>query len=709
MHALEQERRRLSKRLEEVSRLAESSASPVVFYSEMLKRLLESLAAPAGAVWTRTAQGNLQQQFQINLKEVGIDRNDESRTAHEELLRRIVSEPRAMHLMPRSGVGAPQQGKPAAGNPTDFLLLLVPVMLGEQVGGILEVWVPPNRPQAAIAGFLQFMSLMAAQVAVYQRNQLMGVLTGQQQLWVQLEAFARQIHSSLNPIEVAYMIANDGRRLIECDRLSVAIRMASKARIAAVSGAEVVEKRSALVQRMRKLCDAVIRWGEKLTFNGVRDDGLPPRVLKALDAYLEVSSSKLLVVLPLRDEREGKDNRKPSRAALLMECFEPPAEVTQLNSRLDIIAKHATPALYNAIQHRRIPMRWVWMPMAALQEGLGGKGKAISALVIFGLSLLTAAMFLVPYPLKMDAKGELLPEVRRYIYSPVPGRVENFYVRPNENVPEEGALVQLFDFELFKKLNDVQTAASNAAREAESLERQSRREGLEEIKREDYRTKAEAQRHIERSKIAERDALVARTGAKTERQQWGKFDLKAPGLTPWERNRVLAQEDGGFRKLEWTVLSNNYRDDWGNRQATPADPLLRLGAKDGPWEIEMKIPQKHIGQVKKAFDRLHTDVLDVDFLLRSDPTRTYKGKLHKHKIGGEATPNRDDNNESEPYVLVYVDIDDKDIDPAYRLPNSSLVSGTEVHAKVRCGDHSLGYSLFYGVWEFLYEKVVFFF
>ena len=33
----------------------------------------------------------------------------------------------------------------------------------------------------------------------------------------------------------------------------------------------------------------------------------------------------------------------------------------------------------------------------------------------------------------------------------------------------------------------------------------------------------------------------------------------------------------------------------------------------------------------------------------------------------------------------------------------------EVRAKVRCGSHSLGYSLFYGVWEFFYENVLFYF
>ena len=44
-----------------------------------------------------------------------------------------------------------------------------------------------------------------------------------------------------------------------------------------------------------------------------------------------------------------------------------------------------------------------------------------------------------------------------------------------------------------------------------------------------------------------------------------------------------------------------------------------------------------------------------------------------------------------------------------RLPEGNRVAGTEVHGKVRCGNHPMGYSLFYGLWEFLYEKVVFFF
>ena len=63
----------------------------------------------------------------------------------------------------------------------------------------------------------------------------------------------------------------------------------------------------------------------------------------------------------------------------------------------------------------------------------------------------------------------------------------------------------------------------------------------------------------------------------------------------------------------------------------------------------------------------------------------------------------------EPVVLASVRLDGPDIPEAERIPRDLLVTGTEVHTKIRCGDRPLGYSLFYGVWEFAYEKVVFFF
>jgi hypothetical protein len=99
----------------------------------------------------------------------------------------------------------------------------------------------------------------------------------------------------------------------------------------------------------------------------------------------------------------------------------------------------------------------------------------------------------------------------------------------------------------------------------------------------------------------------------------------------------------------------------------------------------------------------------VDLLVTSEPTRIYKGKLSRAKLAGEANPAKEDSGEPEPVVLASVRIDGPDIAPEDRIPAALLVSGTEVRAKVRCGDRAMGYSLFYGVWEFAFERIVFFF
>jgi hypothetical protein len=702
VNLVEETRKQINRLFEEVARLAEVDLAPVDFYGEFLKRVLQALAAPAGAVWIRTAQGNLQLQFQINMREVGLDATEEGRASHDELLRKAVMQPQPRFLPPRSSEGAATGGAPGAGNPTDFLLLLVPIIVDNQVAGLLEVWQAPDRHPNAIRGFLEFMMRMAELATRYTRNYMLRQMVGQQQLWVQLETFARQIHSSLNPIEVSYLIANEGRRLVECDRISIGLRYSRRVSVEAISGADVVEKRSNLVQLMRTLFDKVMKWGEKLVFTGVQDDTLPPDVHKALDAYLAESNSKLLVVVPLKDEREG-ESKRPARSGLLMECFEPNAAPEQLMARLEVVARHATPALYNAVEHRRIPFRFIWQPLAKVQEGLGGKAKAIATLVTVGVIALVVALIVIPYPLKMDANGTVLPETRRQVYPPVEATVKQIIVHPNQQVAGDQPLILMEDINLqmnIAKLNG-EIAASQAQIDAlgQQIKGNGAAQGFD-------RGRAQAQLSQEKAtrdgKNAELALLVKRTHSDPSKP--GQFWVSSPPFPP---------VDSRLRKEppSWTVLTSDFQENLTNRQVKPSDPLLRLGDKAGNWEIELKIPQKHIGQVLWAFEHEGKEELDVDLLVRSAPTRVFKGKLRRDRIAGEATPNKDDNNEAEPVVLADVRIAGDgiaDSDCLLKEPRL-LVTGTEVHAKVRCGSHRMGYSLFYGVWEFFYEKVVFFF
>src|SRR5262249_26063567 len=206
----------------------------------------------------------------------------------------------------------------------------------------VEIFQKPNwHPQDLITYTIQ----VAGYASNYLRNTSNRKVAGQEQVWTQLETYSRQVHGSLNPTEVAYVGANQGRRIICCDRISVGIRHDKKVTIEAVSGADVVEKASQHIRLMRKLFDAVIQWGEKLVFRGTRDETLPPKVLEALDNYLVEQTPKLLVLQPVRDEREkpkegSKEVAKPVRSAILMEIFDPPEHTGPMERKLTGIAAH---------------------------------------------------------------------------------------------------------------------------------------------------------------------------------------------------------------------------------------------------------------------------------------------------------------------------------------------------------------------------------
>lgn len=685
-----QAQQHINRLADDIAYLSESDLSVADYFAQVLPRLLGAFSAVAGAVWLRTSQGNLQLQCQINLAQIGWDRQEESRQSHDELLRQAVLRGQAHLLMPQTFLASTSGTGPGPGNPSEFVLFVVPILVEKQVAGLLEIWQTPEHTENALRGYLQFLQRMAGLMANYLRGQQLRQMASQQQIWTQLETYARQVHASLSPTEVAYVVANEGRRLIACDRLSVAVREGKRVRVEAVSGADVVERRSNLVRRMRALFTQVIFWGERLIYSGSRDDTLPPAVLTALDAYLAESNSKLLILLPLRDEREV-DKGRPPRSALLLESFEPSSSAELFLARLEVIGRHAAPALYNAVEYRRIPLRWLWRPLAALQEGLGGKARALLTLLGLALGALLVALIVIPYPLKMDAKGQLLPRDRRWLYTPYPGHITGFApdLQPGGRVTKGKEIVRLHSLELAKTLGQLQAEVARAKGEAESLRQLLNAEEKRADRAALLRQLHEAQTTYE-AKVQELQELQRRTNA--DPQHPGDFWLRAP--------------------LEGIVLSADFRE-MLHRFIKEDEPILRIGyvhpqtPRIEDWEVELKIPQKHIGQVLAALGTQPDAELDVDLLLVSEPTRTYRGRLARQKIAPQANVDKTTHEESEPAVTAWVRLSGADIPPAAQLPPERLLSGTEVHARIRCGNYALGYSLFYGVWEFIYEKLVF--
>ncbi len=702
--------RQIDEAFEEASRLAGSSLPPTDFYQQFLNRTLTAIDAPAGVVWLRTPQGFLQMACQVNLDKIGLDAKRGGRQCHNEILRQVFQSAPARPAMVEpqgrlTGVNAEPGTVPAA-NLTDFYALFAPIVnQDKQPFGLLEIFSDPALDPRLYQTFLQYTVQMAGYASQYHQFSNARQTAGLERVFTQVEAFAKLIHSTLNPTEVAYHVANEGRRIIECDRLCVGVRHGKGVTVEAVSGADVVEKASTHVRRMRNLFNAVIKFGDKLVYKGHKDEGLPPDLSHALDEYLAESQPKLLIVQPIRDERE-KDDTKPARSIMLLESFNPPEQVEPLIQRLDLVGKHAAGALYNAAEYKRIPFGMIWRPLGRLQEGLGGKARFYWSLGILAAVALAVVMVFVPYTLRMDAKGEFLPTNTVFAYASHPGSVQAILVKPGDMVGPGTRLIGLTDPDIKKKQGDLQLEIAQADKLFESYNLMLGRGGFqtkEELEIIRYRDHQEVIARGRRAQLA----TLQRTHNIVPGGTLGEFAVVAPELDPAVP----------YREPKWRVISGDNRNDILGRTVQQNQPLIRLGSVTGPWRIEMKIPQQNIGHIARALntpdkhfvDKDGKKYLKVDVLLTSSPDESFPGRLYDEDMAREAIPNTDDRSESAPVVLAYVRVNLEEFGPAGQIPDHLKVAGQEVHTKIHCGKEPMGYAMFHGVWEWFYENVVFFF
>ena len=134
-------RRRADRALDRLFDLSLSDRTPAEFYAEFLRVSLHGIDAPAGAVWIRSPEGFLQQQCQQNVGQVGLDDRPDGRAAHNQLLRFAFEKGKPGILGPRQRA----DGDRSAGNPTDYLLALAPILTEDnQTLGLVEVFQKPT-------------------------------------------------------------------------------------------------------------------------------------------------------------------------------------------------------------------------------------------------------------------------------------------------------------------------------------------------------------------------------------------------------------------------------------------------------------------------------------------------------------------------------------------------------------------------------------
>lgn len=114
--------------------------------------------------------------------------------------------------------------------------------------------------------------------------------------------------------------------------------------------------------------------------------------------------------------------------------------------------------------------------------------------------------------------------------------------------------------------------------------------------------------------------------------------------------------------------------------------MLSVANVDGPWDLELHVPDDRAGYLLAARDELGPE-LNVKFMLAADPNRTVPGKLADFALSTEL------DGEQKSTVAATVNFDRNDV--------AGLRPGATAVAKIYCGKRSLGFVWFHDLYDYL--------
>jgi multidrug resistance efflux pump len=671
----------------EIDQLGRSDLAEADFFRGLLDRVLEAMGAVAGLVWIVGEGGRCEPVCHAGVPSTGLTASPEAQEVHGHLVESLLAGTEGMLIPARAQLAGPD-GKAVASNPTDLLLISAPIDRNGQRAGLLEVFHQPHPPEVE-QGFLTFLTQVGAVAGTFLARRQSKTIDAQQTTLTQVDRFSRAVHESLDPIATAFVLANEARRIIGCDRVSVLVRQGRRLRLEAVSGQESVERRATAVQAIEALGRVVSRARDPLWHP---DPGreLPPQIEEELEHFIDESHATALAVIPLDRPRPtpvvkqgGVDAVAVARAesnadadvepvgVLVAEWFSSSSFDGGKRARVDLVSDHGRVALANALDHTSLPLFGLL--------DLLGKSRVLTTArnlprtLTAAVAALTAlaALILIPAELRLEGKGTLEPVHRRDVFAGIDGVVESIAdgVVHGIDVKAGQLLATLRNTDLEVALTDVLGRKASSEEQLVSTQR---------ALLEDNKISAD-----ERTRMSGRVAQLRREIESLEEQ-------RKLFLTKKKYLEVRSPIDGVI--VTWQV-----RDRLLLRPVEKGQVLLAVADKTGPWELEVHMPDDRLGHVNRAAALARQDgrELNVDYVLATDPGTRHSGsvkEIHEQaEVRGEAGNT----------VMVRITIDPSNHE------REELGAGATVTARIACGKRSLGFVWFHDVLAFIQSQILF--
>lgn len=631
--------------LERIEGLSRQALPSPEFHAQLLRDLVDSLAAEGGVVWVRAGDGTPRADCQIQPRLLQLDTDPHIRRLHAVILEQLAARPRTRILPPDSHDGTLE-------NATPYELCFQPVHAEGRWEAVIELFFAGDDRRPTADSLCDVLDAVTARAGEHYWRAKLAELEQQNVRLFRCATFLGSLDGQVELSSWAAHLVGAGRSYYAADRIGLLVRRGRRCRLIAISGADTIQRRSEPLRRLERLAQAVLVSGPLYPTTDTQE--LAPQLEGLLAGYLEECSATSLALLPLQAPADDESNEKDAAASgvLLLEWYDatPPADLVQraadttapLARRLEVLR-----------QQEQLPLLPIARGLRACglhREGSWGRMLTVTGLI---LAALLAALIYIPANLTVTATGHIEPVVRAGVFAPADGIVSDLPAATRETVQRGDVLAVLRSPELDRQWNEVwgqlQTTeqsltAAQAARLQLGRGGEATVDGL-------------AAQQLELTAV--RDGLLKQL-ARLEHEQ-EQLTLRSPldgTIVTWDLQQLTA------------------------RPVRHGELLLRVMDTEGSWQLRLNIPEARAGHVLARLQ--HVDTLPVTFMLESAPVETYEGRLtevaESASLGDEG-----------PALQARVAIE--------RPATAALRPGSAVTARIHCGQRSLGYVWLHRVWE----------
>ena len=655
---VEAARVRIQRLVDEISALSKGEMRSEEYYQQFLTRAVAACDGRGGGVWLvgqRTADGKSEFQLAAAVDlESSLFQTDE---AQRGLLLRALAEvvntkkPTILPADSPTPAAAPgslqaqlgQRNEPASPNRAPYPFIQVPLFLKEQVLGVLQVWLQPYVARENYAEFANFLTQLATHVEQYFQSRRLGNLVVENQRLQHLLKFSTDLSGSLDPQEVARLDAGYSRDLLACERTAVLQLRGDQWEILAISGQEVVEKKSSTVKSVAAFVGAhTPRLPHPVTAEGANAPELKPYIIPlnrkellslaagpvrsnalapngntriADNAYFEMSQVASVLIVQLLD------SEKRVQGALLAEStnegfFDLPTGSTEPppSHRLaEWLAGNTGRALAASLDHRELPFLFATKRLRDARRQLAGSERKRYILKRGILLGVLSCICLFPWKEEVESDCTLIPQKRVKIVPEVAGRVEKVIVREGRFVKQGDPIAKLDTAALEADLKHGREEVLAATAESEKYR------GLNDPSNE---------------QIALTKVRAAEEHVKSRERDIASANLKAP------MDGVILTKD--IELIEGVFLNAG------------ADFAI-IGSKDA-WDLQVHVNEKKIGKIESALARKKQ--IEISFILYSQNMHPLGGVLlDRSQVSQVAYPPQRENAVQEnAFVLTLPDV-----------------------------------------------------